>query len=116
MIKLTYLQFLADFPEFATLDEVNFNAKFKRSLLVGSNFSGVPESDRATAQGLFLAHLLDLEAQKTAGHNSAIKSVKSRNDSIAYAVSDDPQALDRTSYGQLLTYYLQNSYQGGYLV
>ncbi len=113
---LTYIQFLADFPEFATLDEIRFNAMLKRSLLVGSLFLGVDESDRPTAQGLFLAHLLELDNQKSTGNVTAIKKVKSRNDEITYAVGDDPQALDRTSYGQLLTYYLQNSYQGGYLV
>lgn len=114
---LTYTQFLLDFPEFVAVTEPSFNSLYKQSLLIGSEFLGVGnDSDRATVQGLFLAHLFELRDQKLAGHSSAIKSVKSRNDSITYAVSDDLDALDRTSYGQLLTYYLANSYLGGFLV
>lgn len=117
MSLVTYAQFIIDFPEFATLDEPSFNSIYKRSLLVGSEFTGIePESDRATVQGLFLAHLLELRDQKLAGHSAAIKSVKSRNDSITYAVSDSPDELERTSYGQLICYYLANNYKGGFLV
>ena len=114
---LTYAQFLVDFPEFISITEPTFDSLSKRSLLVGSEFLGVDkERDRATVQGLFLAHIIELGNQKATGHLSAIKSIKSRNDSITYAISDNPDELDRTSYGQLLTYYLANSYLGGFLV
>ncbi len=114
---LTYAQFISDYSEFATIDEITFNSLYRRSLLVGSKFLGVDDvSDRITVQGLFLAHTIELRDRKASGQIAAVKSVKSRNDQITYAVSDNTTDLEQTSYGQLLCYYLENSYTGGFLV
>ena len=126
MTPVTLTEFLGFFPEFEGIDPSKFNPVALRANLLTRGFPGICGCDNADYRTLYLslftAHLLTIQKRTecSPGGNGAIKSVKSGDESITYAVpdrNDDWESwLALTPYGSELLYALNNTVPSAFLI
>lgn len=109
--------FLTLFPEFQTCDSSEIQAVFAQVQFAHNCFGSIqPESVRDYANYLAVAHYLQLRYDPLMS-GGQIKSIRNRNDTVSYAVSDssDPYGWKATIYGTQLASLLKTRIPSGFV-
>lgn len=115
-MTVTISSFLTAFPNapFASRDPVDIINMINQVSIETSNYECLPsEGQQDLALSLHVAHNLTLESlgSKTGSNGERVKSYKSKNDQIVYAINEnDPNGFSQTTYGQRLQQMLDLIY------